>query len=80
MQAPMTQLYRAQRRGHGAAPSCRRFLVGSDSSDDEDDKRVVRSAKDRRGEELRTICDEMRVGAAGTALAGSGVEARHSSF
>ncbi len=45
------------------AALCCRFLVGSDSSDDEDDKRVVRSAKDRRGEELRTICDEMRVGA-----------------
>lgn len=48
--------------GLTAALRCR-FLVGSDSSDDEDDKRVVRSAKDRRGEELRTICDEMRVGA-----------------
>lgn len=40
-----------------------RFLVGSDSDSDEDDKRVVRSAKDRRGEELRTTCDEMRVSA-----------------
>jgi hypothetical protein len=38
-----------------------RFLVGSDSDSDEDDKRVVRSAKDRRGEELRATCDEMRV-------------------
>ena len=38
-----------------------RFLVGSDSSDDEDDKRVVRSAKDRRGEELKATCDEIRV-------------------
>lgn len=38
-----------------------RFLVGSDSSEDDDDKRVVRSAKDRRGEELKLICDEIRV-------------------
>lgn len=39
----------------------RRFLVGSDSSEDDDDKRVVRSAKDRRGAELKSICDEIRV-------------------
>ncbi len=38
-----------------------RFLVGSDSSDDEVDKRIVRSAKDRRGEELKSTCDEIRV-------------------
>lgn len=37
-----------------------KFLVGSDSSEDEDDKRVVRSAKDRRGAELKSICDEIR--------------------
>ena len=42
----------------------RRFLVGSDSSDSEDDKRVVRSAKDRRYEELNATCAEIRVSAA----------------
>ena len=39
-----------------------RFLVGSSDSDSEDDKRVVRSAKDRRYDELRGTCDEIRVG------------------
>lgn len=39
-----------------------RFLVGSDSSDSDDARRVVRSAKDRRGEELKATCDEIRVG------------------
>ena len=39
----------------------RRFLVGSDSSDSDDDKRVVRSAKDRRFEELNATCAELRV-------------------
>jgi hypothetical protein len=40
---------------------CRRFMAGSDSSDSEGDKRVVRSAKDRRFEELTKSCDEIRV-------------------
>lgn len=35
--------------------------MGSDSSDSEDDKRVVRSAKDRRYEELNATCAEIRV-------------------
>ncbi|KAK9812688.1 hypothetical protein WJX72_002071 [[Myrmecia] bisecta] len=37
-----------------------RFMVGSSDSDSEDDKRVVKSAKDRRYEELRATCDEIR--------------------
>lgn len=36
-------------------------MVGSSDSDSEDDKRVVRSAKDRRFDELRLTCEEMRV-------------------
>lgn len=40
---------------------CRRFLAGSDSDSEEEDKRVVRSAKDKRFEELSKSCDEMRV-------------------
>ena len=39
----------------------RRFMVGSSDSDSEDDKRVVRSAKDKRFEELQSTCDEIRV-------------------
>ena len=48
---------------HPLSPSAslRRFLVGSDSSDSDDDKRVVRSAKDRRFEELNATCAELRV-------------------
>lgn len=50
---------------HGPHSCCRlrvrRFLVGSDSSDSDDDKRVVRSAKDRRFEELNATCAELRV-------------------
>lgn len=36
-------------------------MVGSSDSDSEDDKRVVRSAKDRRFDELKLTCEEMRV-------------------
>lgn len=39
----------------------RRFMVGSSDSDSEDNKRVVRSAKDKRFEELQATCDEIRV-------------------
>ena len=35
--------------------------MGSSDSDSSDDKRVVRSAKDRRYDELRSTCDEIRV-------------------
>ncbi len=38
-----------------------RFMVGSSDSDSDDDKRVVRSAKDRRFDELKGTCEEMRV-------------------
>jgi translation initiation factor 3 subunit C len=44
-----------------AVTAVHRFLVGSDSSDSDDDKRVVRSAKDRRFEELNATCAELRV-------------------
>lgn len=37
-----------------------RFLMGSSDSDSEDDRRVVRSAKDRRYEELSATCEELR--------------------
>ena len=40
-----------------------RFMVGSSDSDSDDDKRVVRSAKDRRFDELKGTCEEMRVSA-----------------
>jgi Eukaryotic translation initiation factor 3 subunit 8 N-terminus len=36
-------------------------MVGSSDSDSGDDRRVVRSAKDRRFEELKGTCDEIRV-------------------
>ena len=39
----------------------RRFMIGSSDSDSDDDKRVVRSAKDRRFDELKATCEEMRV-------------------
>jgi len=50
----------------GPAPSLetsllRRFMVGSSDSDSDEDKRVVRSAKDKRFEELQATCDEIRV-------------------
>ena len=35
--------------------------MGSSDSDSDDDKRVVRSAKDRRFDELKGTCEEMRV-------------------
>ena len=38
-----------------------RFLAGSSDSDSENDRRVVRSAKDRRFDELNGSCDELRV-------------------
>lgn len=38
-----------------------RFMIGSSDSDSDDDKRVVRSAKDRRFDELKATCEEMRV-------------------
>ena len=38
-----------------------RFMVGSSDSDSDDDKRVVRSAKDRRFDELKATCEDMRV-------------------
>lgn len=37
-------------------------MIGSSDSDSDDDKRVVRSAKDRRFDELKATCEEMRVG------------------
>ncbi|CAL8466376.1 g5912 [Coccomyxa elongata] len=37
-----------------------RFMIGSSDSDSDDDKRVVRSAKDRRFDELKATCEEMR--------------------
>ena len=36
-------------------------MVGSSDSDSDDDKRVVRSAKDRRFDELKSTCEELRV-------------------
>ncbi|KAK9794329.1 hypothetical protein WJX73_000840 [Symbiochloris irregularis] len=44
----------------GARKGASKFLVGSSDSDSSDDKRVVRSAKDRRYDELRSTCDEIR--------------------
>ena len=38
-----------------------RFLVGSDSSDSDDARRVVRSARDRAADQLRATCEEIRV-------------------
>ena len=38
-----------------------RFMIGSSDSDSDDDKRVVRSAKDRRFDELKGTCEELRV-------------------
>lgn len=53
---------RAQQSGNGLMLCLlRRFMVGSSDSDSEDDKRVVRSAKDKRFEELQSTCDEIRV-------------------
>ncbi len=43
-----------------ASPACR-FMIGSSDSDSDDDKRVVRSAKDRRFDELKGTCEELRV-------------------
>ena len=37
-------------------------MIGSSDSDSEDDKRVIRSAKDRRFDELQATCHEIRVG------------------
>ena len=39
----------------------RRFLFGASDSDSDDGKRVVRSAKDRRFDELRATSDEIKV-------------------
>jgi hypothetical protein len=36
-------------------------MIGSSDSDSDDDKRIVRSAKDRRFDELKATCEEMRV-------------------
>ena len=50
-----------------AGPVCQtlgracRFLAGSSDSDSDDARRVVKSAKDRRFEELRGTTDEIRV-------------------
>ena len=38
-----------------------RFLAGSSESDSDDDKRVVKSAKHKRFEELTSTCNEIRV-------------------
>lgn len=38
-----------------------RFLFGASDSDSDDGKRVVRSAKDRRFDELRATSDEIKV-------------------
>ena len=43
-------------------------MVGSSDSDSEDDKRVVRSAKDKRFEELQATCDEIRARCRASAL------------
>lgn len=37
-----------------------RFLVGDSDSESEDERRVIRSAKDKRYEELQAACDELR--------------------
>ncbi len=37
-----------------------RFLVGDSDSESEDERRVIRSAKDKRYEELQGACDELR--------------------
>ena len=39
----------------------RRFLMGSSESESEDERRVVRSAKDRATEDLYSICNDIRV-------------------
>jgi hypothetical protein len=39
-----------------------RFLAGSDSDDSGDERRVVKSAKDKALEELAHVCDDLRVG------------------
>ena len=44
----------------GGCFACR-FMIGSSDSDSEDDKRVIRSAKDRRFDELQATCHEIRV-------------------
>ena len=36
-------------------------MIGSSDSDSEDDKRVIRSAKNRRFDELQATCHEIRV-------------------
>lgn len=36
-------------------------MIGSSDSDSDEDKRVVRSAKDRRFDELKATCEELRV-------------------
>ena len=38
-----------------------RFLMGSSDSESEDERRVVRSAKDKAIEELAAVCNEIRV-------------------
>ena len=45
---------------HAELGACR-FLAGSSDSDSDDARRVVKSAKDRRFEELRGTTDEIRV-------------------
>jgi hypothetical protein len=42
-------------------PPCRRFLMASSDSESEDERRVVRSAKDKATVELAGICGEIRV-------------------
>ena len=36
-------------------------MIGSSDSDSDDARRVVRSAKDRRFDELKGTCEELRV-------------------
>lgn len=38
-----------------------RFLMGSSDSESEDERRVVRSAKDKAYDELRATCNEIKV-------------------
>lgn len=38
-----------------------RFLAGSSDSDDGDDKRVIKSARDKRVSALASTCDEIHV-------------------